>query len=52
MVEEGSELIVDGDAEGTYLIGFARDLGHVDPSLGADAQRDERREGGHQCGQS
>ena len=31
---------------------LARDLGHVDPSLGADAQRDERREGGHQRGQA
>mmetsp|Transcript_1587 Transcript_1587/g.4421 ORF Transcript_1587/g.4421 Transcript_1587/m.4421 type:complete len:278 (+) Transcript_1587:287-1120(+) len=31
---------------------LARDLGHVDPSLGADAQRDERREGGHERGQA
>ena len=31
---------------------LARDLGHVDPPLGAYAQRDERREGGHQRGQA
>ena len=29
IVEEGSELIIDGDDSGSYLIGFGRDLGDV-----------------------